>query len=197
LNVPFLLEKKHQNDIINPLICVVLKKTIMKKFILIIALVFISNGVFAQSPLEEGRTQLNAGVGLSGWGVPVYIGLDYGIARDFTLGGQVSFQADDEHYDGYKYRSSAIGIGANGNYHFNRVMNIPSEWDFYAGASLTYYIWNYDDHYGDYKHPDNTSLGLGLQVGGRYFFNDNFGINLELGGNTGTSGAKLGITYKL
>lgn len=168
----------------------------MKKLILMIALGFISTTVFAQAPLEEGGTQLNAGVGLSGWGVPVYIGLDYGIARDWTLGGQLSFQTDDNHDNGHDYKDSVIGIGANGNYHFNRILNMPSNFDFYAGASLTYYIWNYDD-YHDGHHPDNDSLGLGLQVGGRYFFNKKFGINLELGGNTGTSGAKFGVTVKL
>lgn len=167
----------------------------MKKLILLIAVGLLSNGVFAQSPLEVGGVQLNAGVGLSGWGVPIYFGLDYGIAKDFTLGAQVSFQSDKNDYFGEKYSSSAIGIGANGNYHFNRVLNIPSKFDLYAGASLTYYSWTYDDKY--VNDPDNTSLGLGLQVGGRYFFNKNFGINLELGGNTGTSGAKFGITVKL
>lgn len=171
-----------------------LKKT-MKKLILIIAFGFLSNGIFAQNPLAEGQTQLNAGIGLSGWGVPVYVGFDYGIAKDWSLGGQLSFQTDDDHYNGYKYNSSAIGIGANGNYHFNRIMKIPSDFDFYAGASLTYYIWNYDN-YPNNAHPDNTSLGLGLQVGGRYFFNDTFGLNLELGGNTGTNGAKFGVTVK-
>lgn len=168
----------------------------MKKFILIIAFGFISNGLFAQNPLREGQTQINAGIGISGWGVPVYVGFDYGIAKDWSLGGQLSFQTNDDAYHGYHYDSSAIGIGANGNYHFNTIMNIPKDFDFYAGASLTYYIWNYDD-YHDYPHPDNTTLGLGLQVGGRYFFNDKFGINLELGGNTGTSGAKFGVTVKL
>jgi outer membrane immunogenic protein len=172
----------------------------MKKIILLFAFGFISTGIFAQAPLEEGGVQLNAGLGLSGWGVPVYFGLDYGIAKDFTLGGQLSFQTDNDPYNynnnSYDYNSTAIGIGANGNYHFNRILNMPSKFNFYAGASLTYYIWNYDD-YNNNPHPDNTSLGLGLQVGGRYFFTDKFGINLELGGNTGTSGAKFGVTFKI
>jgi outer membrane immunogenic protein len=168
----------------------------MKKFILFIALGFLANGVFAQSPLEEGGVQLNAGVGTSGWGIPVYFGLDYGIAKDFTLGGQISFQSDTENYNNNNYKSSAFGIGANGNYHFNRILKMPSKFNFYAGASLTYFFWNYDD-YGNNNHPDNTSLGLGLQVGGRYFFTNTFGVNLELGGGTGTSGAKIGVTVKL
>ncbi|CAN1574486.1 Outer membrane protein beta-barrel domain containing protein [Flavobacteriaceae bacterium] len=165
----------------------------MKKLILLIAFGFITNGVMAQSPLEEGGVQLNAGVGTSGWGIPVYFGLDYGIAKDFTLGGQISFQSDDYNDNNKNYNSSAVGISGNGNYHFNSLLNIPSKFDFYAGASLTYYIWNYDNN----NHPDNTSLGLGLQVGGRYFFSNNFGVNLELGGNTGTSGAKVGVTFKI
>ena len=168
----------------------------MKKIILIIAFGFISNSLFAQVPLKNGEAQLNAGVGLSGWGVPVYVGLDFGVGNNWTLGGQLSFQTDDNDYHGNHYHDSAIGIGFNGNYHFNSLLNIPSKFDFYGGASLTYYIWDYDDYDHD-SHPDNTSLGLGLQVGGRYFFNKKVGINLELGGNTGTSGAKLGLTFKL
>jgi outer membrane immunogenic protein len=173
----------------------------MKKLILIIALGFISNGVFAQAPLEEGRTQLNAGIGISNsdWGIPVYFGLDYGIAKDWTLGGQLSFQTNNQPYynnnNTYNYNSSVIGIGANGNYHFNRILEMPSKFDFYAGANLTAFIWNYDNN--DY-HNNHDAVGLGLQVGGRYFFTDKFGINLELGGNTGTSnGAKFGVTFKL
>ena len=159
-----------------------------------IAFGFISTAAFSQAPLGEGNTQLNAGVGVSGWGVPVYIGFDYGIAKDWTLGGQLSFQTDDDDYYGNHYKSSAIGIGGNGNYHFNTILHIPSNFDFYAGASLTLFIWDYDNN--DYHH-DHDALGLGLQVGGRYFFTDKFGINLEVGSNTGTtSGLKFGVTVK-
>jgi len=165
----------------------------MKKFILFIAFGFFANGAFAQSPLEEGGHQLNAGLGTSGWGVPVYFGLDYGIAKDFTLGGQISFQSENYNDNNKNYKQSSVGLGVNGNYHFNSLLDIPSEFDFYAGASLTYFFWNYDSN----NHPDNTSLGLGLQVGGRYFFTDKFGVNLELGGGTGTSGAKIGVTVKI
>lgn len=172
----------------------------MKKLILMIVFGMLSTGVFAQAPLGEGNTQLNAGVGVSGWGVPVYFGIDYGIARDWTLGGQLSFQADDDpyYYGGkdYHYKSSAIGIGVNGNYHFNSILNMPSKFDFYAGAALTYYFWDYND-YDNNPHPDHDAFGLGLQVGGRYFFNKNFGINLELGGGSATNGAKFGVTFKL
>lgn len=172
----------------------------MKKSILLLALGLISTSLFAQAPLQEGETQLNGGIGLSSGGVPVYIGIDHGIARDFTLGAQLSFQTDDDpyYYNGYEYRydATAIAIGGNFNYHFNRILKMPSKFNFYGGASLNYYIWDYDD-YGGHPHPDNDSFGIGLQLGGRYFFTDRFGINLEFGGNTVASGAKFGVTFKI
>jgi hypothetical protein len=171
----------------------------MKKIILVVALGFMSICVFAQSPLELGRVQLNAGLGSSGWGVPFYFGIDCGIAKDFTLGGEISFQSEDHcYYKDYNsyYDSSAIGLGVSGNYHFNSMLHIPSKFDCYAGSSLSYFIWSYDN-YGNNPHPDNTSFGVGLQVGGRYFFTNKFGVNLEFGGGTVTSGVKAGVTFKL
>ncbi|WP_281636656.1 hypothetical protein [Flavobacterium marginilacus] len=170
----------------------------MKKLILIIAFGFLSNGIFAQSSLKEGGIQLNAGVGVSDWGfVPFYFGLDYGLVKDVTIGGQISYLTnnDNYYYGNYNYNhNSAVGIGANGNYHFNRILDIPSKFDFYAGASVTGLIWNYDNK--DY-HPGYDPLNVGLQVGGRVFFNNHFGINLELGGGSTVSVAKFGVTYKL
>ncbi|WP_348798169.1 hypothetical protein [Flavobacterium adhaerens] len=171
----------------------------MKKFILMIAFGFISNGLFAQAPLEEGGVQLNGGIGFTEWGfAPFYFGIDYGLVRDVTIGAQVSYLTtnNDDYYLGdHNYNhNSAVGIGANGNYHFNRILDIPSKFDFYAGANVTGYIWNYDNK--DY-HRDYDSFNVGLQVGGRVFFNDNFGLNLELSGGSTVSGAKFGVTFKL
>jgi outer membrane immunogenic protein len=158
----------------------------MKKIAILLA-VFTFGFANAQAPLEEGALQLNAGFGASGWGTPVYVGLDYGIAPNFTLGGELSYQS----YNTAGYNYSILGIQANGNYHFNEVLDIPSEWDFYAGANLNYFNWN--EKYYD----GNKSLNLGLQIGGRYFFTDRFGVNLQFGGGNVVSGAKIGITYKL
>ena len=167
----------------------------MKKNIQLAILSIVSFGAFAQGSLEKGGLQLNAGLGTSGWGTPVYLGLDYGIHEDITLGGELSYRSESQRFGGSKYKSSIVGIGVNGNYHFNRVLEIPSKWDVYAGLGLNYYIWSYDNDL--YKGSDDSDIGLGAQIGGRYFFTDKLGINLELGGGNATSGAKIGITYKL
>lgn len=163
----------------------------MKKIILLFGL-FVSfmTTMSAQGSLEVNNFQINGGFGFSGWGVPVYVGVDYSIADDFTVGGEISFRSSSK--ENVKY--SGLGIMANGNYHFNRILRIPSEFDVYAGATIGYFHWSHN-----YKHPYlepyySSGLGWGLQVGGRYFFNDNFGVNLELGGGHVVNG-KFGITY--
>lgn len=167
----------------------------MKKNLFLALLCFSAFTVFAQAPLENGRVQLNAGVGTSGWGTPVYVGLDLGVGSNFTLGGELSYRSTDEFHDGSWHDYSVTGLGANVNYHFNKVLRIPSKWDLYGGLGLNYYIFNYKDRYFDGR--EDSEIGLGAQIGLRYFFNKNFGLNIEGGGGNATSGAKVGITYKL
>ena len=138
--------------------------------------------------------QLNAGIGTSGWGVPVYFGGDYFVDNDISIGAEISYQTLNENFIGQNYNSSIIGIGINGNYHFRRVLKIPNEWDLYAGVGISYYIWSYDNPY--YSGTNSSGTAFGGQIGARYFFNKKFAINAELGGASTTSGARIGITYK-
>jgi outer membrane immunogenic protein len=164
----------------------------MKKInVLVLITLLCSTVAFAQAPLGKGGKQLNAGLGFSNWGVPVYVGIDFGVHEDITIGPVASFQNYGYRADGFKYRQNLIVLGFNGNYHFNTILDMPSRWDFYAGLTLGYYIWSDNDFTG----AKASGLGVRGQVGGRYFFSDNFGINVEFGGGT-SSGGGIGITYK-
>ena len=167
---------------------------LMKKLLFTIALLVGIIDSYGQNPLTVGKAQLNAGLGFSGYGIPVYVGLDFGAARDFTLGGELSFRSYNDDYNGTEYNHAIFGISANGNYHFNTVLDMPSNWDFYAGLTLGFYSWTSSS---DYPGDHNSGLGLGAQIGGRYYFSETFGINLELGGGTVSSGGKFGVTIKL
>lgn len=172
----------------------------MKKTTLIILWVVIcSTSAVAQGTLAKGGKQLNAGLGFSTWGVPVYVGADFGIHESITIGPWISYRKNSEKFAGNKYSQTLTVISFNGNYHFNKLLKLPDPWNVYAGVTLGYYVWS------DVKWNNSTTTGFGgegsglgfdIQLGARYFFTDNFGINLELGGGTG-SGGNFGITYKL
>ena len=166
----------------------------MKQLFIALVFIFSASFSFAQSPLYVGSSQLNLGVGLSNASIPVYIGFDHSVARDITLGAELSYRSYNEHWSTYYYDHNVIGISGNANYHFNTLFGISPRWDLYAGVNVGFYSWNSPDGYtGDHT----SGLGLGGQVGARYYFNNKFGINLEYGGGNAFSGGKLGLTLKL
>ena len=167
-----------------------------KKILSLLILVFLTSySICAQGegPISKGQLQLNAGLGFSGLGVPVFIGLDYGVHPDITIGGELSNRNYNETFFGSDYSHSITGISVNSNYHFSRLLDIPSNLDIYAGLNLGFYIWNTSI---GYQGSGSSGLGLGAQIGGRYYFNDNWGINLEFGGANTTSGSKIGASYR-
>ncbi len=166
----------------------------MKKYVLTFVLLIVASSIFAQGPIAKGRAQINAGVGLSTWGVPLYVGFDYGVHPDITLGAELSFRSYNDRWNNYKYNHSIIGVLGNANYHFNTVLNIPSPWDFYAGLNLGFYTWSSPD---DYEGSHSSGIGLGAQIGGRYYFSNALAINLEFGGGNAFNGGKFGITIKI
>lgn len=170
----------------------------MKKVILILFLVVTSSTVFGQRVME-GESQVNAGIGFtSGWGLPFYGGFDYGVHEDITVGLQASYATRTYNAGTYgDYKANWFGIGANGNYHFNTILGIPDNFDVYAGVTLAYNSLSYN--YPNGFAGSNTGSGVGFagQLGARYYFSDNFGINLEFGGGNIASGGKIGISFKL
>jgi len=166
----------------------------MKKLFFVIALALITGGAYSQSPVSVGQTQLNFGVGLSEWGVPVYVGIDYGVAQDITIGGEFSYRSYREHWQSGYFHHNIMGFSGNGNYHFNRILKLPKVWDFYAGANLGFYVWTSPSDYGG---DHSSGLGIGAQIGARYYVSRTVGLNLEFGGGNAFSGGKFGLSLKL
>jgi len=147
--------------------------------------------------LYEKNTYVNFGFGFSGWGIPVYAGIDFTVADNITAGGEVSYRT----YDESNYWDHTIFVlSANGNYHFKKLMNLPPDFDIYAGLSVGYAIWNstYQGPGSEIEYGGNggSDVFLAAQLGSRYFFLDNWAVQIELGGGS-VSGGKLGITYWL
>ena len=189
----------------------------MKKTVTIVAILLtITIGFGQQSKISgnaigEGGMQVNAGFGLSGRGLPIYVGFDYGIHPDITIGGQLDYRSYTEDWGHAswawhgKVKYTYIGLSFNGNYHFNTLLNIDSNmFDLYAGLNLGYYLgsaaWiDNDDRWDDDDIEVKDGFEYGIQVGGRWYFKDNVALNLELGGPltwSGGSGAKIGISAR-
>lgn len=162
-------------------------------YLFLLSLLLIGFGANAQSPVGASGKQINFGTGLSNYGIPLYFGMDFGVHPDITAGFVLSARS----YNQVDYGSKSllvIGVYGVGNYHFNRLLELNPEWDLYAGLSLGFVHWNYDK---GYPHSKNSPLGIDLQIGGRYYWNDRWGVNAEIGGGNVLSGMRLGLSYKL
>jgi len=149
----------------------------MKKLLLFFIASFISVAMIAQNgqaPLSKGEKQLNFGLGFSSHGLPVYVGADFAVHNDWTVGPVIQLVIDE---------NFGFGLLGRFDYHWNRLIGIPSNWDFYAGG------------YVGFVASNDFDLSVGIQVGGRWYWSEKWGLNLEFGGGTGYSGA-LGVSMK-
>ena len=149
----------------------------MKKITLLLGMLFIAATMFAQgeAPLSKGEKQLNFGLGFTNNGLPVYAGMDFAVHNDVTVGPVIKLVIDD---------NISIGVLGRGDYHFNRIIGIPSNFDFYAGANV------------GVRFGNEFNVDFGLQVGGRWYWSEKWGLNLEFGGGTGY-GTSLGVSMKM
>jgi hypothetical protein len=141
-----------------------------------------SAGVMAQgggvAPLDKGQLQINFGAGIANAGIPAYVSLDIALHKDVTLTPEVHvrFPFPDHNFRG--------GVLCKADYHWNYLIGIPSNWDFYAGARVGL-------EFGGGVFPR-----FGGQVGGRWYWTDDWGMNLELAFGTGF-GFIFGLSKKL
>lgn len=127
----------------------------MKKLLLLVSAVALLSGIAqAQNPIPKGTKNLNAG--FRTWCLLGTRLLEWISASDTTyqLASKPHFRIDADHY--------SMGFAGNCNYRFNRILNIPRNFDFYAGGSINAVAYKYDHDYVDRE----TGLFPGIQVGG-------------------------------
>jgi hypothetical protein len=187
----------------------------MKKAILLFIFNFIIGISFGQlSQFKKGQTDLQFGVGLVStlnaaiydasngdikekWTTPpVSLSIDYGVTDEISIGlylgkaaSTIKILGDEAEKDKYTI------IGIRGLYHFE----VHEKFDTYGGLMLgvTSLKWtqpNYFDEDDPYK-GTKSLLGYQLVLGGRYRFQQNAGVFLELG--YGVAIFNLGLNIKL
>ncbi|NOX46004.1 MAG: hypothetical protein GXO89_03385 [Chlorobi bacterium] len=137
-----------------------------------ITLLLLVAGLFSfNSVFSQATKQLNFGL--------IGISYDIPVTTDIAIAP----------FAGSNFDLSYLTLGVKGNYFFDNLMGLPDTWDVYGGANAGYALGVGNDISNDFA--------LGLQVGGRWFWNEKWGLYLELGGgNLGGTGG-LGITMKL
>ncbi len=170
----------------------------MKKFnvlFLLVAGLLIGTQSFGQFVPDKGTKLLNLGIGLGNYGGIGFGGgglafggsIEVGVIPNLTVGAVGSFRS-------YSNIGSYYSIGARGSYHFNQLLSLSDEkFDLYAGAGLVYSGFSYKDGFLSSAYSYG-GVGLGLHIGGRYFFSDNVGAFLETG--VGFAPLQLGVTFK-
>ncbi len=142
----------------------------MKKLSLILLLfIGVSTAVSAQATRE-----LNFGL--------------FGVGLDIPVSPAIAITP----YAGTNFDFDYLNLGVKANYYFDDLIGLPAEWDFYAGANAGFAMWIGN---GD---ASTSGIDIGLQVGGRWFWSEKWGLYLELGGGHYTGGtAGLGLTMRL
>lgn len=143
----------------------------MKKTFFLTVLVGIC---FTASFFGQARRELNFGLVGVNYEIPVH--------SDITIAPGASTSLDFDW----------ITLNVKANYYFDNIFGISDEaWDVYGGAGAGYAIYSGNG-------SKDSGFDIGLHVGGRWFWNDKWGVYLEIGGAS-TQGATggLGVTMKL
>ncbi|MBN2615754.1 MAG: hypothetical protein JXR71_08685 [Bacteroidales bacterium] len=149
----------------------------MKKYILLMTMIFTTGFLMAQEKgqYSMGSTHLNFG--------PVYAGVDFTVQDNITVGPVVTY--DWSYYDSNlgEFRA-AFNLSGKADYHFGTILGLPEQWDLYGGVRV------------GVGFGSKTRLLSGVEIGGRWFWNDKWGLNVEsVYGNYW--GGNVGVTMKL
>ncbi len=174
----------------------------MKNKLILFSLIIFSFSLYSTkshaqfNPYTEEVKMLTVGLGVSSWGIPIFARFEMPVADNITVGGEISFQSNSNTYliNSSNYRTKTFGITGRGDYHFNELLTAPDEWDFYAGASIGYFIRSTNVDYA----TASNSVHVGVHVGARYFLNEKIALNAEAGGGSAlAAGATIGVTFML
>jgi len=93
-----------------------------------------------------------------------------------------------------------VNIGVKGSYYFDKLLKLPAAWDVYAGVSVSYESYLGSDTWYNNGNSYKSGLGSGILVGGRWFWSEKWGVNLELAQHFigySSNSSYIGVTMRL
>lgn len=173
----------------------------MKKSLFLFLAAFLlvcSHAAFAQ--FNKGDKLLNLGIGVNSYyngGIPLHASLEVGVTDEISIGGSFDYLGYRYRVGGVNYGFNAMYLGFRGAYHFSELLDLNTpEFDLYAGVSLGFrnFAWS-DNAYNGLGGRYGNGVYAGLFVGGRYYFQNNFGAFGEVGAG-GSGNARLGLSFR-
>lgn len=172
------------------------------KLVLIgLAMLGSDNSTHAQVRIESGGRWdlINAGLGMSTRGLPVFIGLEQTVDDHVSAGLIGTFQSYRESGAAGTWAHQFYGVGLQGNYHFIELA--PAPCDFFAGLTVAWTAHSFrwagtGAAPGSYDGSAIGGTGLSAQIGGRYTYKGTTFL-LQLDGGTLTSGFLAGLSFPL
>jgi hypothetical protein len=184
----------------------------MKKIVLLFVVVMLSLAqlIAQESTFNKGDKVLNLGIGLGSTLYsgsyyksqipPISASLEVGVVDNILekgvvgIGGYLGYSSNKWEYSGWGWKYTNIIIGARGNFHYPLVNKL----DTYTGLLLGYNIASSKEFGTSTGYNYNASSGGVVSswfVGARYYFQEKFGVMVELG--YGITYLNLGVSIKL
>jgi hypothetical protein len=159
---------------------------------------------FAKSVVSEVNDIKVTGIGPCGVRAEYFLADKFGIGIDFIYnsfnitGSQDSLNADQTVYKSYDYKASAQRYRAQlrMNYHFASTENLDAYFGFGVGTNNRRYVAKSDNP--NFKDDSQTAtlmpVSARIALGLRYYFNNNIGLNTEIG--IGGPAISAGISFR-
>lgn len=185
-----------------------MKKNVFLTILMVVIICSVGSAQTTNAVFSKDDNLLNIGIGLgspffgagysSSFPVNPTIAYERGITDAISVGGTLSYASSKYNYDlmgsAYNFKENAFFIGARGSYHFNQLVNLGENIDWYGGASLGYVIVSVSDNQG-YSGSAGSSAGLGIFGGIKYYFQPGIGVYGELGYQS-LAVLNIGVAFK-
>jgi hypothetical protein len=130
---------------------------------------------------------------------PINLGLDWGLKKNFTVGGTLGFarSSEDLHVppNDYSWSYTYVLVAARGTYHFPELLE-DKQFDPYVVAEVGQDFVVISGSGSSHSNAGSSAIVNGA-AGCRYWFNPNFAAQLELGLGFGVALFNLGLAYHI
>jgi hypothetical protein len=159
-------------------------------------LVSTSNAEFAKGQNYLGP---RIGIGVNGSSIALGAGYEYGVTNEIGVGALIDYyQWSYDAFAGYGGKYTYIIFGAQGNYHFGKLLKWDSKIDPFAGLVLAYqnitWKWNDQAYNSGLWSASASGITLGGQAGIRYFLSPMVALYGQVG--FGITYLKAGVDFK-